>query len=277
MLNKIRTAVFPIAGLGTRFLPITKAIPKEMLPIIDKPLIQYAVEEALAAGIDKFIFVTCSGKHAIEDYFDSNYELESRLEASGKFENLAKVRSIIPDNVCLSYVRQKSPRGLGDAILCAKNLVDDEPFTVLLADDLMISQTKPVLAQMVNAFEQHQQSILAVEHINLSDSEKYGIVTFNEAGCVNEIIEKPSPEKAPSNWGVVGRYILTSDIFDILEKTPLGVGNELQITDAIAAQVAKQRVYAFQYQGKRFDCGNPEGYLQATLAIAKERFSTNVT
>ena len=265
MTSKVRTAVFPVAGMGSRFLPITKAIPKEMLPIVTKPLIQYAVDEALSAGIERIIFVTSSSKRAIEDYFDSNFEVEMRLKAQGKHQELELVRGVLPEHVCFSYIRQKEPLGLGDAILVTKELVGDEPFAILLADDLMYNDGQPVLAQMFHDYSQHGHSVLAVEKIIPEELSKYGIVDFDHKRCIKTIVEKPQAEEAPSHYGVVGRYILTPEIFSYLERTKLGVGGELQLTDAIAAQLGDYPAYAFPFEGKRFDCGHPAGYLDAIM------------
>ncbi len=272
--NTIRKAVFPVAGLGTRFLPATKAAPKEMLPVVDKPLIQYAVEEAYAAGVRHMIFVTGRSKRAIEDHFDTAYELETELEAAHKDELLALVRSVQPDDMVCAYVRQNRMLGLGHAVLCAEPLVGNEPFAVLLADDLMIGKPNgpSVLAQMVNAFSQQGRSVLAVQEVPLDQTRRYGIVAGESAGKqlirVEHIVEKPAPEKAPSRMGVAGRYILTPGIFDEIRNQPTGVGGEIQLTDAIARLMAREAVYAFQYEGKRYDCGSKEGFLEATVELA---------
>ena len=272
--NTIRKAVFPVAGLGTRFLPATKAAPKEMLPVVDKPLIQYAVEEAYAAGVRHMIFVTGRSKRAIEDHFDTAYELETELEAAHKDELLALVRSVQPDDMVCAYVRQNRMLGLGHAVLCAEPLVGNEPFAVLLADDLMIGQANgpSVLAQMANAFRQQGRSVLAVQEVPLDQTRRYGIVAGESAGKqlirVEHIVEKPAPEKAPSRMGVAGRYILTPGIFDEIRNQPTGVGGEIQLTDAIARLMAREAVYAFQYEGKRYDCGSKEGFLEATVELA---------
>src|SRR5579862_7426757 len=238
MASPVTKAVFPVAGFGTRFLPATKANPKEMLPIVDKPLIQYAVEEAVAAGITELIFVTNSSKRAIEDHFDSNFELEMSLQGKGKQELLDIVKGILPDGVSCAYIRQKSPQGLGHAVLCAKQLVMNEAFAVLLADDLIDGSGQSCLKQMVEKFSKFQSSIIAVEKIAPSETNKYGIVDVNGVDeiltAIHGIIEKPKPEDAPSNLGVVGRYILTPRIFTLLEKTKSGSGGEIQLTDAIA-------------------------------------------
>jgi len=269
---KVTKAVFPVAGLGTRFLPATKANPKEMLPIVDKPLIQYAVEEAVAAGITELIFVTSSSKRAIEDHFDSNFELESSLLERGKFELLDIVRDILPEGVSCAYIRQKSPLGLGHAVLCAKPLLGNEPFAVLLADDLIDGGQLSCLQQMMKVFNEYQSSVVAVQKIHLSDSKKYGVVdissNINRVGNITGIIEKPEPKNAPSDLAVVGRYILTPKILTLLENTAKGSGGEIQLTDAIAKLLAEESAYSLQFHGKRYDCGSKLGYLEATLAYA---------
>ncbi len=272
MPMKVTKAIFPVAGLGTRFLPATKANPKEMMPIVDKPLIQYAVEDALAAGITELIFVTSSSKRAIEDHFDSNFELESNLLERGKQDLLDIVQGILPTGVSCAYIRQKSPQGLGHAVLCAKQLLSNEPFAVLLADDLIDGGKQSCLQQMLEVFQQTQTSVVAVEKISKKDSKKYGVI---DAESVEQpitricgIVEKPEPADAPSNLGVVGRYILTPAIFDLLEHTTQGSGGEIQLTDAIAKLLKKETVMALQFQGKRYDCGSKLGYLEATLAYA---------
>ena len=270
----VRKAVFPVAGLGTRFLPATKASPKEMLPVVDKPLIQYAVEEAYAAGIRHMIFVTGRSKRAIEDHFDTAYELENELEAAGKQELLELVRSIQPDDMNCAFVRQHRSLGLGHAVLCAEPLVGNEPFAVLLADDLMVGPEggQPVLAQMTEAFKKQGRSLLAVQEVPLDQVRRYGIVDGEPAGGalmrLAHIVEKPSPETAPSRMGVAGRYVLTPRIFDEIRNQPQGVGGEIQLTDAIERLMAHEAVYAYQYQGKRYDCGSKEGFLQATVELA---------
>jgi UTP--glucose-1-phosphate uridylyltransferase len=240
-----------------------------MLPIVDKPLIQYAVEDAIQAGITELIFVTSSSKRAIEDHFDSNFELESNLRQRGKLDLLEEVQRIIPDGISCSYIRQKSPQGLGHAVLCAKALISNEPFAVLLADDLIATEKQSCLQQMVQVFEQTKSSVIAVEKIPPSDTKKYGIVEVDtDALLANilSIVEKPDPADAPSNMGVVGRYILTPPIFSFLEKTAKGSGGEIQLTDAIAKLLLEEQVKALQFSGKRYDCGNKLGYLEATLA-----------
>jgi UTP--glucose-1-phosphate uridylyltransferase len=269
---KVTKALFPVAGLGTRFLPATKANPKEMMPIVDKPLIQYAVEEAVAAGITELIFVTSSSKRAIEDHFDSNYELESSLLERGKHELLEIVRGILPEGVSCAYIRQKSPQGLGHAVLCARQLITNEPFAVLLADDLIDGGTKSCLRQMVDVFETSQASVIAVEKIAPSETIKYGVVDIggsnDQVANIQAIVEKPRPENAPSNLGVVGRYILTPRIFALLATTTQGSGGEIQLTDAIAKLLKEEPVQALQFTGKRYDCGSKLGYLEATIAYA---------
>ena len=269
---KITKAIFPVAGLGTRFLPATKANPKEMLPIVDKPLIQYAVEEAVAAGITELIFVTNSSKRAIEDHFDSNFELEVALQDKGKQDLLNIVQGILPEGVSCAYIRQKSPQGLGHAVLCAKQLIMNEPFAVLLADDLIDGGHQSCLTQMVEQFKQKQASVIAVQKIQPAETKKYGIVDVASSQetliKMNGIIEKPEPQVAPSHLGVVGRYILTPSIFKFLEHTQKGSGGEIQLTDAIAELLREESVYAYQFHGKRYDCGSKLGYLEATVAYA---------
>lgn len=271
-MMKITKAIFPVAGLGTRFLPATKANPKEMLPIVDKPLIQYAVEEAVAAGITELIFVTSSSKRAIEDHFDSNFELEASLQGRGKKELLNIVKSILPEGVSCVYVRQTSPKGLGHAVLCAKQLVINEPFAVLLADDLIDNDKNGCLKQMVEVFYKTQASVISVERIKHEESKKYGVVApLHPRGVLSEItdiVEKPEPHNSPSNLGVVGRYILTPAIFGCLEETKTGSNNEIQLTDAISKLLKQESIYAYQFDGKRYDCGSKLGYLEATIAYA---------
>ena len=273
----LHKAVFPVAGLGTRFLPATKAQPKEMLPVVDKPLIQYAVEEAYAAGIRHMIFVTGRNKRAIEDHFDTAYELENELEVAQKHALLGLVRSVQPEDMNFSYVRQPRSLGLGHAVLCAEHLVGQEAFAVLLADDLMVGPKggKPVLAQMAEQFLEAQQSILAVQEVPQDQTRRYGIVATDGAASgglmkVKKIVEKPAPEVAPSRMGVAGRYILTPAIFEHIRSQKAGVGGELQLTDGISSLLDKETVYAFQYQGKRYYCGSKEGFLEATVELALE-------
>ncbi len=267
----VRKAVFPVAGMGTRFLPATKATPKEMLPIVDKPLIQYAVEEAIAAGIEELIFVTSSTKRAIEDHFDSNFELECKLEEQKKYDLLKLVQEILPAGVNCCYVRQKSPLGLGHAVLCAKEVVGNEPFAVLLADDL-IDAAPGCLTQMLQAYAKYKCSVVATQTIQIKDSDKYGMVDVVNSALaekkINSIIEKPKPECAPSNFGVVGRYVLTPRIFDLLATTNQGAGGEIQLTDAISDLLTYENVYAYAFDGRRYDCGSKIGYLEATFNFA---------
>jgi UTP--glucose-1-phosphate uridylyltransferase len=273
MTPKITKAVFPVAGLGSRFLPATKAQPKEMLPIVDKPLIQYAVEEAVAAGITEMIFITGRNKRAIEDHFDKAYELETELEAAGKLALLEFVQNVIPKNVNCIYIRQSAPLGLGHAVLCARPVVGSEPFAVLLADDFMDveGEDKPVLAQMLDVYSREGCSVLAVHDVPRSETKQYGIVSVDpylpNLEKVNAIIEKPAPDLAPSTLAVVGRYILTGDIFNYLAGLQQGAGGEIQLTDGIAALMRDKPVLAYRYAGQRYDCGSKLGYLKATLAM----------
>ncbi len=272
--TSVQTAVFPVAGLGTRFLPATKAAPKEMLPVVDKPLIQYAVEEAYAAGIRHMVFVTGRNKRAIEDHFDTAYELENELQASGKHELLALVRSVQPDDMLCSYVRQPRALGLGHAVLCAEHLTRGQPFAVLLADDLMLGPPggRPVLAQMVDIFREHGRSVLAVQEVPQDQVRRYGIVAGDNLGQglmrVRHMVEKPAPEHAPSRMAVAGRYILTPGIFDCIRRQTHGAQGEIQLTDGIVGLLASEAVQAYQYQGKRFDCGSKLGFLEATVELA---------
>ncbi len=273
-VTKIHKAVFPVAGLGTRFLPATKAQPKEMLPVVDKPLIQYAVEEAYEAGVRHMIFVTGRNKRAIEDHFDTAYELESELEATGKTELLELVRSLQPSDMACTFVRQPRSLGLGHAVLCAQPLVGDDPFAVLLADDLMCGaeQGNGVLKQMVDVFMQVQTSLLAVQEVQLEHVKRYGIVAGQPAGNrltkVERMVEKPSAEEAPSRMGVAGRYILTPGVFDQIRNQQRGAGGEIQLTDGIAGLIGTEGVHAYLYEGKRYDCGSKEGFLQASVEFA---------
>jgi len=273
-VTKINKAVFPVAGLGTRFLPATKAQPKEMLPIVDKPLIQYAVEEAYAAGIRHMIFVTGRNKRAIEDHFDTAYELESELEATHKDELLALVRGMHPEDMDCSYVRQPRSLGLGHAVLCAQPLVGNEPFAVLLADDLMCGPDggPAVLTQMVDVFQEVPTSLLAVQEVPADHVQRYGIVAGQPVGeriiKVDRMVEKPNPQEAPSRMGVAGRYILTPAVFDHIRNNPRGAGGEIQLTDGIARLMNTEGVHAYQYRGKRYDCGSKQGFLEATVELA---------
>ncbi|MCC6071281.1 UTP--glucose-1-phosphate uridylyltransferase GalU [Massilia sp. GCM10020059] len=273
MINTpIRKAVFPIAGLGTRFLPATKAAPKEMLAVVDKPLIQYAVEEAYTAGIRQMIFVTGRTKRSVEDHFDTAYELESELEAAGKLELLELARSIAPEDMSCVYVRQSRALGLGHAVLCAQGLVGEEPFALLLADDLMVG-TPPVMTQMVERYKDWRTSILAVQDVPPEHTQRYGIVSGAEIDStmtdVSGIVEKPKPGLAPTTLAVAGRYILTPGIFAELAKQTRGVGGEIQLTDGISMLLRREKVFAYRYQGKRYDCGSKLGFLQATVDLAQ--------
>lgn len=270
--NTVKKAVFPIAGLGTRFLPATKASPKEMLPVVDKPLIQYAVEEAYAAGIRQMIFVTGRTKRAIEDHYDDAPELIRTLEEKGKTELLEVTRAIMPDDMQCVYVRQPRALGLGHAVYCARDLVGNQPFAVLLADDLMVGEP-PVMAQMVEQFAQWKASMLAVQDVPQEHTDRYGIVAGSEINSVltdvSSMVEKPKPEEAPTTLAVAGRYILTTGIFDELEQQQAGAGGEIQLTDAIASLLRREKVFAYRYQGERYDCGSKLGFLQATVALGK--------
>jgi len=271
-MKKVRKAVFPVAGMGTRFLPATKASPKEMLPIVDKPLIQYAVEEAVEAGITDMVFVTGRSKRAIEDHFDKAYELESELAARGKNELLDFVRGMIPKNINCIYIRQAEALGLGHAVLCAKPAIGDEPFAVLLADDLLDARPA-VMRQMVDTFDYYRCSVLGVQDVPRSDTRSYGIVdarpVADRVEQIGAIVEKPKPEDAPSTLAVVGRYILTPRIFHHLENVCPGSGGEIQLTDGIASLLSEEQVLAYRYAGVRYDCGAKLGYLQATVAFGR--------
>ena len=268
-MAKIGKAVVPVAGLGTRFLPATKASPKEMLPVVDKPLIQYAAEEAKDAGVEQLVFITGRNKRPIEDHFDKAYELEMELQAAGKEELLDIVQNILPSTVNCIYLRQAEALGLGHAVLCAKPVVGNEPFAVLLADDLIRCEAAGVVEQMAGMYERHGCSILSVMEVAPEETDKYGIVETRPGPDgelrIVSIIEKPAPRDAPSNLAVVGRYLLTPRIFDKLEQTRAGSGGEIQLTDAIAALLADEPVIAYPFQGKRYDCGSKLGYLQATV------------
>ena len=271
MKRQVRKAVFPVAGLGTRFLPATKASPKEMLPIVDKPLIQYGVEEAVAAGVDTLVFIIGRTKNAIADHFDKAYELEVELETRGKTDLLQIVRGIVPPRVECVYVRQAEALGLGHAVLCARPVVGNEPFAIILADDLIEEDAREggALSQMARHFNKYQCSILGVERVPPEETNKYGIVRplpfASRISNVDNIVEKPKPADAPSNLAVVGRYILTPRIFDLLENTPRGTGNEIQLTDGIAALLNEEQVLAYEFSGRRHDCGSKLGYLIATV------------
>lgn len=269
---RVRVAVFPVAGLGTRFLPATKTVPKEMLPIVDRPLIQYAVDEAIAAGCDTLVFITNRYKHAVADYFDKAYELEQKLERAGKAEQLRLVRNVLPEGVRAVFVTQAEALGLGHAVLCARPVVGAQPFAVLLPDDLIWSRGPGALAQMAAHAQATGASVVAVQDVPRAQTGSYGIVATDpfdgQAGRIRQIVEKPAPEAAPSTLAVVGRYILTPAIFDLLETTQKGAGGEIQLTDAIAALLARERVDAFRFHGTRFDCGTHLGLVEATIRYA---------
>ena len=271
-MRKVRKAVFPVAGLGTRFLPATKASPKEMMPIVDKPLIQYAVEEAVAAGIDEMIFITGRTKRSIEDHFDKAYELENELALKNKTALLEEVRNLLPKSVKCIYIRQSEALGLGHAVLCAQPAIGEEPFAVLLADDLLDGQP-PVMQQMTAVYQREGCSLLAGMNVPLADTASYGIVGStaldDQLERIDRIVEKPSPDKAPSTLAVVGRYILSPRIFYHLERVTPGSGGEIQLTDAIAALLAEERVLAYRYHGTRYDCGSKLGYLQAMVEFGR--------
>ncbi|MCP4996709.1 MAG: UTP--glucose-1-phosphate uridylyltransferase GalU [Gammaproteobacteria bacterium] len=272
MIHKVTKAVFPVGGLGTRFLPATKATPKEMLPVVDKPLIQYAVEEAVAAGIDTLIFVTGRNKRAIPDHFDKAYELEHQLEIKGKNDILAEVRNIVPPHVDCIYIRQTEALGLGHAVLCAKKAVGDEPFAVLLADDLIDGGAKGCIQQMVEIFDQTGESLVAVQEVAPDKTDQYGIVKVADKGAkssaIEKIVEKPKPDVAPSTLGVVGRYLLTPRIFELLQNTGRGAGGEIQLTDAISVLLGEEQINAYRFDGIRYDCGSKIGFLEANIDYA---------
>jgi UTP--glucose-1-phosphate uridylyltransferase len=270
MSKKIRKAVFPVAGLGTRFLPATKANPKEMLPVVDKPLIQYAAEEAEDAGVDALVFVTGRNKRSIPDHFDKAYELESELKEAGKMDLLKKVQNVLPEDVTCIYLRQSEALGLGHAVLCAEPVVGDEPFAVILADDLIRGDGGiGAVEQMSKIYERYQCSVILVEEVPPEETQKYGIVEIEEddgeTAIITSIVEKPKPEEAPSNLGVVGRYILTPRIFELIKQTGRGAGGEIQLTDAIAELLKYEKVRAYRVKGKRYDCGSKQGYLEASV------------
>ena len=274
--HTVTKAIFPVAGLGTRFLPATKAQPKEMLPVVDKPLIQYAVEEAYAAGVREMIFVTGRHKRPIEDHFDMTFELEVALENSNKHDLLEVVRSVKPDDMECIYVRQAQALGLGHAVLCAQRLIGNEPFAVLLADDLMVGPPggEPVLKQMVEQYKEWRASILAVQEVPAEHTRRYGIVAGTAVNDqlmdVSRIVEKPAPDVAPSRLGVAGRYILTPGVLREIANQPRGVGGEIQLTDGIAGLLRREKVFAYRYEGKRYDCGSKEGFLEANVELALE-------
>ncbi|KRB08537.1 UTP--glucose-1-phosphate uridylyltransferase GalU [Lysobacter sp. Root690] len=272
MPPRIRKAVFPVAGLGTRFLPATKTVPKEMLPIIDRPLIQYAVDEAIEAGCDTLVFITNRYKHAVADYFDKAYELEQKLERSGKLEQLELIRNVLPPGVRAVFVTQAEALGLGHAVLCAKDVIGNEPFAVLLPDDVIWNRGPGALKQMADAAEATGASVIAVQDVPRSQTASYGIVATDgfaaRQGRIRAIVEKPAPEVAPSNLAVVGRYVLNPGIFELLEKTTPGAGGEIQLTDAIATLLERETVNAYRFQGTRFDCGTHLGLIEATIRYA---------
>jgi UTP--glucose-1-phosphate uridylyltransferase len=274
--NPIRKAVFPVAGLGTRFLPATKANPKEMLPIVDKPVIQYAVEEAIECGIKELIFITSISKRSIEDHFDSNFELETKLAETGKKELLNTVQNMLPKDVFCVYIRQYRPLGLGHAVLCARDVVGNEPFALFLADDLIDGGEKSCLAQMIDVYKETKSSILALQKVTEAEVEKYGIVGMNQkeiqlgkAAKINNIVEKPKPNKAPSRYASVGRYILTPKVFTFLQNVKPGAIGEIQITDGILQLMKVENVYGYMFEGTRYDCGNKLGYLEAVVSYAR--------
>ena len=273
MMRVITKAVFPVAGLGSRFLPATKASAKEMMPIVDKPLIQYAVEEAVAAGLTEMIFITGRHKRAIEDHFDKAYEIENELASRGKTEMLEIVRGVLPPKVSCIYIRQPEQLGLGHAVLCAKPVINDEPFAVILADDL-IDGDSPVVRQMTEVFAREGRSVLGVQEVPRSQTASYGIVRSSRIDerleSIEGIVEKPRPEVAPSTLAVIGRYVLTPRIFHHLERVKPGTGGEIQLTDAIALLLGEERVLAYQFRGTRYDCGSRLGYLQATVALGRK-------
>jgi UTP--glucose-1-phosphate uridylyltransferase len=266
---RIRKAVFPVAGLGTRFLPATKAMPKEMLPVVDKPLIQYAVEEAVEAGVEVLVFVTSRTKRSIEDHFDSAYELETELTRRGRKAELEMVQGIVPPHVTCVYIRQAEALGLGHAVLCAEPAVGQEPFYVILADDLIDGGERSSLQQMAGIYAQRKSSVVGIERVKPDETHRYGIITPESVDKrlhqVKAIVEKPKPEVAPSNLGVVGRYLLTPRIFDLLKTTGRGAGGEIQLTDAISALLSHEKVYGYEFEGVRYDCGSKTGYLKATV------------
>ena len=272
MTQRIRKAVFPVAGLGTRFLPATKTVPKEMLPVVDRPLIQYAVDEAIEAGCDTMVFVTNRYKHAVADYFDKAYELEQKLEKAGKSELLALIRDVLPRHVRAVFVTQTEALGLGHAVLCAKPVIGNEPFAVLLADDLIWNKGPGALRQMADCAERENASVIAVQDVPREQTGSYGIVAtdgFNgRQGIISAIVEKPKPEVAPSNLAVVGRYVLSGRIFALLEKTKPGAGGEIQLTDAIATLLKEEKALAYRFEGRRFDCGSRIGLIEATIQYA---------
>jgi len=272
-MRKVTKAVFPVAGLGTRFLPATKSNSKEMLPIVDKPLIQYAVEEAINAGIKELIFITRRTKSPIKNHFDKAYDLESDLKKKGKLKELESVKDIIPKDVTCIYIRQSEPLGLGHAVLCAKSLIGKQPFVVILPDDLIDDGNRGVTKQLISLYEKERKSIVAVENIKKVDTKKYGVVSFKDdknklLRKIEDIVEKPNPEESPSTLAVVGRYIFNPEIFSYLEKIKIGANSEIQLTDAISMLLKSDLVYAYEFFGKRFDCGSKFGFMQASIQYA---------
>ena len=271
---KIKKAVFPVAGLGTRFIPATKAMAKEMLPVVDKPIIQYAVEEAFEAGIEQIIFVTGRGKKALEDHFDRSFEIEHTLQHKGKNDLLKQIQELVPKTGTIIYTRQNQPLGLGHAIWCARDIVGDEPFAVLLADDL-IQTDKPVLSQMVKKFDRLRASMAAVMEVEKDQTDKYGILDAthveDDIVRIDDMVEKPNPDEAPSNLAIIGRYILTPKIFEYLGRGEKGAGGEIQLTDAMKILLKEQPIFGYKFKGKRFDCGDKAGFQMANLAFALER------
>ncbi|WP_243388117.1 UTP--glucose-1-phosphate uridylyltransferase GalU [Bacillus kexueae] len=275
-MKKVKKAVIPAAGLGTRFLPATKAQPKEMLPIVDKPTIQYIIEEAVASGIEDILIVTGRGKRAIEDHFDRSMELEESLQNKGKLQELDEIRQI-SDIADIHYIRQKEPKGLGHAIWCARKFIGDDPFAVMLGDDIVVSE-KPCLGQLINKFEQTGSSVIGVQSVNSEDVTKYGIIDYDKSYTndsnfvkVTDLVEKPSVEEAPSNMAIMGRYVLTPDIFEILTNLKPGKGNEIQLTDALKILNKEKEIFAYLFDGRRYDIGNKYGFVQATVEIALQR------
>ncbi len=274
MERRVRKAIFPVGGLGSRFLPATKAMPKEMLPVVDKPLIQYAVEEAAAAGIEQFIFVTGRGKNAIEDHFDISYELDTVLGERGKTELLSTIREMMPEPGQIAYTRQMEPLGLGHAVWCARHMIDDEPFAVLLADDLVLAET-PCLAQLVAAHQETGGNVVAVTEVPSDHTDRYGILDVEKddgrLAVVRGLVEKPAPENAPSNLAIIGRYVLLPEVFHHLDRRERGAGGEIQLTDAMAGMIGSAPFHGLRFEGRRFDCGNKVGFLEANIAFALAR------
>jgi len=273
-MSSVKTAVFPVAGLGTRFLPATKSVAKEMLSIVDKPLIQYGAEEAIEAGINKLVFIVGRTKNSIIDHFDKSYELETELEKRGKHDLLKIVRDVIPDGVACVFIRQSEALGLGHAVLCAEAAVGDQPFAVILPDDLIRNEGDGCVKQMVKVFDEYQSSIIGTQTVAIEESDKYGMVAGEQIGDriarVEQIVEKPAPSEAPSDQAIVGRYVLTPAIFDLLRTTQRGAGDEIQLTDGIAALREHEQVLSYSFEGRRYDCGSKIGYLQATVEFALE-------